>query len=114
MGIITAVQRFSIHDGPGIRTTVFLKGCPLRCYWCHNPETQNPHPEVMFWEEKCISCGACKDLSHVPVTTRAAACYSKALVVQGETLSAEELVARVLIDRDVFRRSGFDFDENGI
>lgn len=56
---ITDIQRFCIHDGPGIRTTVFFKGCPLRCKWCHNPETQNSNQEILFHEKKCISCGSC-------------------------------------------------------
>ncbi len=53
------IQRFSLHDGPGIRTTVFLKGCPLHCRWCHNPESQDPQPEIGFDAAKCIACGAC-------------------------------------------------------
>ena len=58
-GMISDVQRFSIHDGPGIRTTVFMKGCPLRCWWCHNPETWQIKPEIQFFEDKCIGCGNC-------------------------------------------------------
>ncbi len=57
--IVTDIQRFCMHDSPGIRTTVFLKGCPLRCFWCHNPETKHPAPQLMFREAKCIGCGAC-------------------------------------------------------
>lgn len=56
---VTDVQRFCMHDGPGIRTTVFLKGCPLRCAWCHNPETQKSASELLFYPNKCIECGAC-------------------------------------------------------
>ena len=56
---ITNIQRFSVNDGPGIRTTVFLKGCPLRCAWCHNPETINPLQEFFYDEERCIRCGEC-------------------------------------------------------
>ena len=52
-GIIFDIQRFSVHDGPGIRTTVFMKGCPLRCRWCHNPEGLNASLELRFFEEKC-------------------------------------------------------------
>ena len=60
-GTVLNVQRFSIHDGPGIRTVVFLKGCSLRCIWCSNPESQSPHPEVAINWHTCISCGACVD-----------------------------------------------------
>lgn len=53
------LQRFCVHDGPGIRTTLFMKGCPLRCLWCHNPEGQSPSPELIFRSDKCVGCGAC-------------------------------------------------------
>lgn len=56
---VADIQRFCMHDGPGIRTTVFLKGCPLRCAWCHNPETQSVEKELLFYPNKCIGCGAC-------------------------------------------------------
>lgn len=56
---VTEIQRFCMHDGPGIRTTVFLKGCPLRCAWCHNPETQKRERELLFYSNKCIGCGQC-------------------------------------------------------
>ena len=59
MGRVFNVQRFSIHDGPGIRTTIFLKGCPLRCLWCHNPEGMSALPSVSFLPEKCMACGEC-------------------------------------------------------
>ncbi len=58
-GMVFDIQKFSIHDGPGIRTTVFLKGCPLTCLWCHNPESQHREPEISFMPEKCIGCGWC-------------------------------------------------------
>lgn len=58
-GLIFNIQRFSIHDGPGIRTTVFFKGCSLRCFWCHNPEGRLPRPEIQFFPERCIACGEC-------------------------------------------------------
>ena len=58
-GMIFDIQRFSVHDGPGIRTTVFMKGCPLRCKWCHNPEGLSPAPQVQFLGEACIGCGRC-------------------------------------------------------
>ena len=59
-GTITNIQRFCLHDGPGLRTTVFFKGCPLRCRWCHNPETQSPHSQPMLRRDKCVGCGACE------------------------------------------------------
>jgi pyruvate formate lyase activating enzyme len=58
-GVVFNIQRFSIHDGPGIRTTVFLKGCPLRCGWCSNPESASPTPEIITRDGKCIRCGKC-------------------------------------------------------
>ena len=58
-GVIFNIQHYSIHDGPGIRTTVFLKGCPLQCLWCQNPESQSSRPEVFLNLEKCIGCAFC-------------------------------------------------------
>jgi pyruvate formate lyase activating enzyme len=60
-GLVFDVDRFAIHDGPGIRTTVFLKGCPLRCWWCHSPESQRGHPQLLYMERKCTGCGLCLD-----------------------------------------------------
>ncbi len=56
---VADIQRFCTHDGPGIRTTVFLKGCPLHCFWCHNPETNSEKQQIFFYENKCIGCGGC-------------------------------------------------------
>jgi len=61
-GVIFNIQHYSIHDGPGIRTTVFLKGCPLRCFWCQNPESQFPQPVIFFNAERCTGCGSCVDV----------------------------------------------------
>ena len=55
---VSQIQRFSLHDGPGIRTTIFLKGCNLRCKWCHNPETQNLIPEIQYLENRCRKCAS--------------------------------------------------------
>ncbi len=71
--LITNIQKYSIHDGPGIRTTVFFKGCPLTCTWCHNPETQSYLPELVRYEDKCVGCMAC-----------AAACPEGAINKNGE------------------------------
>ena len=64
------IQRFSLHDGPGIRTTVFVKGCPLRCAWCHNPESVDPRPEPMLNAGRCIGCGACLPVCEPGLTAR--------------------------------------------
>ena len=71
-GTILRIERFAIHDGPGIRTTVFLKGCPLRCAWCHSPESQSPAPEPMPLPDRCIRCGSC-----------VAACPEHAIIAPG-------------------------------
>lgn len=63
-GLIFDVQKYSIHDGPGIRTTVFLKGCPLECAWCHNPESISPQREIVVMENRCIACGECRRACH--------------------------------------------------
>lgn len=60
-GLVFNIQRFSVRDGPGIRTTVFLKGCPLCCAWCHNPESLSPRPELLMLESRCVACGACRE-----------------------------------------------------
>lgn len=58
-GVIFNIQHYCIHDGPGIRTNVFVKGCPLRCLWCANPESQQPMPQLLLRQDKCVGCGAC-------------------------------------------------------
>ena len=123
-GIITHIQRFSVHDGPGIRTTVFLKGCQMRCPWCHNPETYRRHPEIQVFPERCIGCQACAnachegaheftDAGHVYHRDRCVACgecvetcYAKSLVRVGETRTAESVVAEVLADRPFYEPDG--------
>ena len=57
--LITDIQRFSVNDGPGFRTNVYLKGCMMRCQWCHNPETISSHPELYWKRRLCVQCGAC-------------------------------------------------------
>jgi pyruvate formate lyase activating enzyme len=67
-GTIFDIKRFSIHDGPGIRSTVFFKGCPLSCKWCHNPESQSPQPELIFRPERCLNCGSCAEVCPAGIT----------------------------------------------
>lgn len=119
------IQRFSIHDGPGIRTTVFLKGCPLRCLWCSNPESISPEPQLSYMPERCIACGACfpacKPGALAPgaggkaVLERArcdqrgecaAVCDPKALEVIGRDTTTEEVMDVVLRDIDYYKASG--------
>ena len=68
------IKRYAINDGPGIRTTLFMKGCPLRCVWCHNPEGWTTEPQVLFKQSKCIRCGACSEKGFIvddcPTTAR--------------------------------------------
>lgn len=123
-GIITRVQRLSVHDGPGIRSTVFLKGCNLRCRWCHNPETWSSVPQVQYLGNACICCGlcirACPSGAISPSAegifldrdrcrhcgSCAEACTSGALSLVGETVTPEELLARVLNDKPFYDNSG--------
>lgn len=94
-GIVADIQRASVHDGPGIRTTVFLKGCPLHCAWCHNPECIDFKPQTMHYPEKCIGCGLCKD-----------GCFSGAKVICGREMTVEEVVKQVLLDKDYYGKGG--------
>ncbi|MHC5034072.1 MAG: glycyl-radical enzyme activating protein [Planctomycetota bacterium] len=123
-GIIFDIQRFCIHDGPGIRTTVFLKGCPLRCAWCHNPEGVAPQPGLSFEPEKCIGCGYClrvcpeaahvlEDGRHILNRDLCAACgvcteecYAGALERVGREVNVEEALATVLRDTPFYETSG--------
>src|SRR5512137_1781231 len=105
-GTVFNIQRFSVNDGPGIRTTVFLKGCPLHCLWCHNPESISPLPEVALHPERCIRCGTCSSTckhhaihleGNAPVTLRelchqcgecADSCVADARILIGTKMSA--------------------------
>lgn len=119
-GMITDIIPFSVNDGPGIRTSVFFKGCPLRCRWCHNPETQRHEPQVMVLPSRCIHCGAC---SACPAGARglhgeydssrctgcgmcASVCPAEACRLSGREMTAEDVLARILPDRPFFRGHG--------
>lgn len=122
--MVSNIQRFSISDGPGVRTTVFLKGCPLACLWCHNPETQAAGPELMFYAETCTLCGACAAAcpngAHTIMGGRhtidrarcvlcglcAAACPARALELRGEAMTPAEVMAVVLRDRMFYETTG--------
>ena len=123
-GIVTNIQRFSVHDGPGIRTTVFLKGCNLRCFWCHNPETLDPRPQLQLFLDRCIGCGECfrrcPNGAHILVDGQrqfhrevcvgcgkcAETCYAQALVLVGQSMGVEQVVEEVLRDRPFYQTSG--------
>ncbi len=107
-GIIFDIKEFSIFDGPGIRQTVFLKGCPLRCNWCHNPEGLSPHPQIMVSTNACLHCGKCETVCEHPegcvvcgkcVET----CPANARRIAGTLLTSDELVARIQKDAAYYR-----------
>ena len=103
IGEIFNIQKFCVNDGPGIRTTVFFKGCPLHCAWCHNPESQFPNKQILFYEDKCTHCGRCKNLT---VDTKDFFCINEAKEICGKTVTTEEVVAEVLKDRIFYKNSG--------
>ncbi len=123
-GLIFDIKKFSIHDGPGIRTTVFFKGCPLNCWWCHNPESQSPRMEMLLRDNRCIQCGACIEacphdailwLDGEPVTDRAlcaqcgtcqAACYADARERVGREMTVEQVMAEIKADVAFYDQSG--------
>ncbi|MGI6215553.1 MAG: glycyl-radical enzyme activating protein [Christensenellales bacterium] len=95
VGLIADIQRYSLHDGPGIRTSVFLKGCNMRCVWCHNPEMISTKKEVLLDSSKCIHCGKCKE-----------GCFSGARRVVGQTMTPQEVLSQVLLDRSYYSETG--------
>ena len=122
--LVTDIQRFSLSDGDGIRTTVFLKGCNMRCGWCHNPETISRGAELMLYRQRCIGCGRCYEICPVGahklvdgehVIDRslctscgkcAEACYAEALAMCGKEMTVEEVLAEVIQDKAYYDNSG--------
>ena len=122
-GIIFNTQRFSLHDGPGTRTVLFLKGCPLDCRWCSNPESKNPDIELLYYRGKCIGCGRCVkacggrgisisgkeikiDLAAVDIQRCREACPTGAMTIIGQKRSVDDIFPLLLRDAPYFRRSG--------
>ena len=102
-GMIFNIQKFCVNDGPGIRTTVFFKGCPLSCLWCHNPESQRSEREIIYYRHKCTGCGRCKDLT---TSDTDFICYNGAKEICGKLSSVEEVVAEVEKDKLFYKNSG--------
>ena len=123
-GLIFDIKRFALHDGPGIRTSVFLKGCPLSCTWCHNPESISAEPQISFVAERCISCGRCVEAcrsgarrleqDHLAYDRSkctacgecAPVCPTTATEVVGQWQSLDELWPQLAADRPFYQRSG--------
>ena len=102
-GMISGIKRMEIHDGDGLRTTVFFKGCPLRCIWCHNPESLSFEKQVAFFKNKCVSCGICENKRNEKT---AESCPVNAIEVYGREYELEELVEILLQDELFFKNSG--------
>lgn len=102
-GHIFNIQHFCVNDGPGIRTAVFLKGCPLSCLWCHNPESQSSAPEILFYREKCSGCGRCRDLS---VNSAGFVCFQGAKEICGQTVDTDYVIAEAARDAVFYDSSG--------
>ncbi len=122
-GVVFNIMRYSVRDGPGIRTTVFLKGCPLRCWWCHNPESQAPGPELFYLGERCLACGDCVaacpehalELREGRVVA-AGVCRRCGTCVETCPAGAREMIGRTMTVAEVVREIEKDrvfYDESG-
>ncbi|MBE5040683.1 glycyl-radical enzyme activating protein [Ructibacterium gallinarum] len=122
-GTVFNIQRFCVNDGPGIRTTVFLKGCPLKCVWCHNPESHKAEPELMFYKNKCVNCGRCVVMcksgchslcnsSHIFDRHKCIKCFEctktncNALEKVGHEISSDDIITEVMKDKIFYDNSG--------
>lgn len=123
-GLIFDIKKYSLHDGPGIRTTVFFKGCPLSCRWCHNPEGIKAGPEILFNRGRCIACGQCisacpqKAIAALPAGLSrdrdnctacgacAEACPAEALELAGKTMTIDGVMAEIAKDIPFYAQSG--------
>ena len=122
--MIFDIKRFAVHDGDGIRTTVFFKGCPLKCVWCHNPEGIAYKPQLAYYKNKCVSCGECVNIcpqnAHslknglhifqrencISCGKCASTCLSEALTIYGKDVTIDELMPLLLEDEDFYKTSG--------
>lgn len=113
MGLIFDIKDLAIHDGSGIRTTIFLKGCPLNCVWCHNPEGKSNKQEIMIYKNRCKHCGLCdKKCDHKecqPFNKCLHICPDNLIKLVGEEISAIDLANRVLRNKDLLSKGGITF-----
>ena len=123
-GMLFQFKRYSIHDGPGIRTTVFLKGCPLSCAWCHNPESRSCDPQLAIFPSRCIGCGKCADVCPEdavnpddPVLTDRERCTLCGICVESCPSAAREIVGRIMPAAEVIDNidndSSYDTESDG-
>lgn len=101
--VIFDIQRNSFVDGPGIRTTVFFKGCNLKCKWCHNPESQLSTPQIMFYKDKCTGCGRCKDITEKDAEF---VCFNNAKQICGKVYTVEKVFDIIQKDKMFYENSG--------